>query len=189
MWTLIVPTTPQPMLSSVLAKLDILTRLLKVTKLFVQVTTIVIFSNESISQLFDILNLQTAVSWIMVDVTSTLFVRITKQTMLLNVHAKLVTLTLDLVQMSFAPVKKHFGTDWTTHRLSPFFFMSIDSCLVKNGGCDVNAICSHDNKTFGIICTCKTGYSNTGSTTNVTCTGKYLHRTTLNSNVSLDFSR
>ena len=52
----------------------------------------------------------------------------------------------------------------------------LDACLVDNGGCDCNAICSHDPKTFATVCTCKTGYTNTGSAVNVTCTGKiYLY--------------
>ena len=47
----------------------------------------------------------------------------------------------------------------------------VDSCQVNNGGCDSNAICSHDSKSNGVVCTCKTGYSNTGSASNVICTG------------------
>jgi len=52
-------------------------------------------------------------------------------------------------------------------------FFLIDSCKEKNGGCDCNAICSHNPTTFDVVCTCKTGYTNTGSEANVTCTGKY----------------
>ena len=52
----------------------------------------------------------------------------------------------------------------------------IDICDVNNGGCDTNAACSHDATTFAHKCTCKTGYSNTGSDFNVTCTGqKYIY--------------
>ena len=47
-----------------------------------------------------------------------------------------------------------------------------DSCKVTNGGCDVNAICTHDLTSNGVVCTCKTGFTNTGSATNVTCTGE-----------------
>ena len=47
----------------------------------------------------------------------------------------------------------------------------VDACEVKNGGCDCNAVCSHDSTTYAVVCTCKTGYTNTGSATNVTCTG------------------
>lgn len=46
-----------------------------------------------------------------------------------------------------------------------------DSCLVKNGGCDPNAVCSHEQTTNAVKCTCKTGYTNTGSDSNVVCTG------------------
>ena len=54
----------------------------------------------------------------------------------------------------------------------PPFFYIVDSCLVKNGGCDTNAVCSHHSKTNAVKCTCKTGYTNTGSESNVVCTGK-----------------
>ena len=47
-----------------------------------------------------------------------------------------------------------------------------DTCQVQNGGCDVNAICSHDGITNAVTCRCKTGYTNTGSATNVSCTGR-----------------
>ena len=46
-----------------------------------------------------------------------------------------------------------------------------DACDVKNGGCDVNAICSHANGTYAVVCTCKTGYTNTGTGSTVNCTG------------------
>ena len=48
-----------------------------------------------------------------------------------------------------------------------------DSCLVNNGGCDINAICSHNASNNAAQCTCKTGYTNTGSSSNVICTGKW----------------
>ena len=47
-----------------------------------------------------------------------------------------------------------------------------DQCQVNNGGCDSNAICSHDAKTYAIICTCATGYTNTASGSPVVCKGK-----------------
>lgn len=47
-----------------------------------------------------------------------------------------------------------------------------DSCQVENGGCCGNAICSHDGTTNAVRCTCKTGYTNTGSGGNTVCTGK-----------------
>lgn len=46
----------------------------------------------------------------------------------------------------------------------------VDSCRVNNGGCGPNAVCSYDPKTNAPICTCKTGYINTGSKGNVVCT-------------------
>ena len=48
-----------------------------------------------------------------------------------------------------------------------------DACQVNNGGCDSNAICSHDGSTNEVICTCKVGYTNTGSESRVNCTGMY----------------
>ncbi|CAF4621154.1 unnamed protein product, partial [Rotaria socialis] len=42
-------------------------------------------------------------------------------------------------------------------------------CTDNNGGCDPNATCSHDATTNAIDCTCKTGYTNTGSSVNVVC--------------------
>ncbi|CAF3032031.1 unnamed protein product, partial [Rotaria socialis] len=45
-----------------------------------------------------------------------------------------------------------------------------DSCAVNNAGCDANAVCSHDAKTNAVVCTCKTGYTNTGSGANIVCT-------------------
>lgn len=47
----------------------------------------------------------------------------------------------------------------------------IDTCLVNNGGCDTNAICSHETTTNAVKCTCKTGYVFTGTGSNASCTG------------------
>ena len=58
------------------------------------------------------------------------------------------------------------------HWIQMFLSARLDSCTVKNGGCDVNAICSHDSKTNAVVCTCKTGYTNTGTDPTVICTGK-----------------
>lgn len=55
-----------------------------------------------------------------------------------------------------------------------FLLSFLDSCLVNNGNCDVNADCSHDTATFGVVCTCKKGYSNTGTNGVVKCTGKWI---------------
>lgn len=48
----------------------------------------------------------------------------------------------------------------------------IDSCTVNNGGCDSNADCSHQTKTFAVVCTCKTGYTNVGKDGSVVCQGR-----------------
>ena len=50
----------------------------------------------------------------------------------------------------------------------------LDSCQVNEGGCDLNAICSHNTTTNAVICTCKAGYTNSGSQSTVVCKGKIL---------------
>lgn len=50
-------------------------------------------------------------------------------------------------------------------------FCSIARCDVKNGGCARNAICSYNLTTHAVICTCRIGFTNTGSGSNMTCTG------------------
>ena len=47
----------------------------------------------------------------------------------------------------------------------------LDSCQVNNGGCDANAVCSKNDATNDVVCTCKTGYVNTGSGSTVICKG------------------
>lgn len=47
----------------------------------------------------------------------------------------------------------------------------LDTCLIDNGGCNINSICSRDETTGSIKCICKIGYTNTGSETSVNCTG------------------
>ena len=51
------------------------------------------------------------------------------------------------------------------------FVRSVDSCKVNNGGCDKHADCTHDSKTFAVVCTCKTGYTNVGTGGVVKCEG------------------
>lgn len=65
----------------------------------------------------------------------------------------------------------------TTHIKKTSLFTNrfvADTCLIRNGDCDVNANCSHAETTNEVKCTCKTGYTNTGSVFNVTCTGTVL---------------
>lgn len=47
----------------------------------------------------------------------------------------------------------------------------LDSCEVKNGGCDPNAVCSHDSKSNAVRCSCKGGYTNIGCAYAVVCKG------------------
>ena len=51
------------------------------------------------------------------------------------------------------------------------FLSSLDSCQVNNGGCDQNAICSHEAVTNAVVCQCRSGYTNTGCAVTVKCTG------------------
>ncbi|CAF3981730.1 unnamed protein product, partial [Rotaria magnacalcarata] len=44
-----------------------------------------------------------------------------------------------------------------------------DSCNIKNGDCDPNAACSHDDVTNAVKCTCKAGYTTTGSAVKIVC--------------------
>lgn len=62
-----------------------------------------------------------------------------------------------------------------------------DTCQINNGGCDGNALCSHDATTNACKCTCKTGYTNTGSSSNVICTGK-LKKKVAQTAVNLDYT-
>ena len=52
-----------------------------------------------------------------------------------------------------------------------FRYWIVDSCLVNNGGCGINATCSHDDTTDAVRCTCKTGFINIGSSSAVMCRG------------------
>ena len=49
--------------------------------------------------------------------------------------------------------------------------LSLDSCLVRNGGCDPNATCSHNAVSNGVQCTCNTGFKNIGVGSQVRCIG------------------
>ena len=55
-----------------------------------------------------------------------------------------------------------------------FKILLVDSCKVKNGGCDQYADCTHNADTFAVVCTCKTGYTNVGDAQKVICKGKNL---------------
>lgn len=66
------------------------------------------------------------------------------------------------------------------------FNLLLDSCQVNNGGCDINARCSHDPDTNAVLCTCNTGFVDSGSNSESLhkCTGtiisKYDHLITRN---------
>ena len=48
-----------------------------------------------------------------------------------------------------------------------------DSCQVNNGGCGSRANCTRDSTTNIIRCICRAGFVNTGSDSNVVCTGNH----------------
>ena len=106
-------------------------------------------------------------------------VRTTKPLSTFNAIARLDTPTLAQMAMSLAQVHLtftltlcHSAEQRDTSDLIAFCFSLSDSCKVNNGNCDENADCSHDTVTFAVICTCKNGYSNTGTNAVVRCTGK-----------------
>ena len=53
----------------------------------------------------------------------------------------------------------------------PIVIILLDSCTINNGGCGDNTICSHDSATYAVRCRCKIGYTNTGSSARLNCTG------------------
>lgn len=111
----------------------------------------------------------------MAVVKSMLSAHMIPRPMLPNVRVKLATRMLVLNPMSSAKVnhlvhRRKFPSILLIGRSRLSF---LDSCLVDNGGCHCDALCSHDPTTNAVVCTCKTGYTNTGSATNVTCTGNH----------------
>ena len=69
------------------------------------------------------------------------------------------------------------STEETRKQRYLLFTIFQDSCKIDNGGCDENAVCSHDARTNAVKCTCKTGYMNTGCSSNVICTGEEFNET------------
>ena len=108
----------------------------------------------------------------MVDVTSTPNARTTPQPMLSFAPAKWDTPTLLPKAPRLFAQASRLDLHLQRRDLLPLIHVFADSCLVNNGGCDINAICSHNASNNAAQCTCKTGYTNTGSSSNVICTGK-----------------
>ena len=106
----------------------------------------------------------------MEDVTRMQSVHTIRLPSLLSAHAKLDTPMLALAQLSNAMVCKE-KTHWNMIENRNRSLIT-DSCNVNNGGCDKNAACTHDSKTFAVICTCKTGYTNVGTEGVVKCEGQ-----------------
>ena len=106
------------------------------------------------------------------DAMSMPFARMIPATMPSFVLAKQDTPTPAQQPTSLVPVRSSFHSSLPFIQLS--FFLSritVDTCLVNNGGCDVNAICSHESNTNAVKCSCKTGYTFAGTGSNLVCTG------------------
>ena len=104
--------------------------------------------------------------------------------MLSSVIARRALRTQALQPMSHAQVRRiSFVVGCTSLSLS---FYRSDSCQVKNGGCDPKAQCLHEGETNAVLCVCKTGYTNTGSTTDVICQGMSCGRRSSNDRPSAD---
>ena len=60
-------------------------------------------------------------------------------------------------------------------------FHSLEPCDENNGGCEANAVCSTEDKSVVVKCTCKEGYvtRGSGSGTEVKCISKRVYQTSL----------
>ena len=119
---------------------------------------------------------QISVKSIMVIVMSMPSVHVIRQRTKLSALVNLAMLILVQNHGSFVHVCIYFYYSYFLLKYSSFAFLFHSICLaiceVKNGGCHANATCSYSATNNVITCTCKTGFTNTGSATNVTCTGK-----------------
>ena len=103
----------------------------------------------------------------MADVIVILCARMITPQMPSYAHVKLVIQIQVLAQQSSVKVLQSLWTKTISTLICTFLS---DSCQVNNGGCDTNAVCSHDTTTNAVKCTCKTGYTNTGTGSTVVCT-------------------
>ena len=83
-----------------------------------------------------------------------LYAHIIQAVMQLNVPAKRDTRILVVIVMHFAPVRICVIRTILSHNLC------VDSCTIKNGGCDPNAACSHHPTTNAVVCTRNTTQQN-----------------------------
>ena len=106
----------------------------------------------------------------MVDAVAVPLVPMIMQPMQSDVHAKLVIRTQ--VHNRRLNVKViAIGYTQVIQCLLIILYCISDSCQVNNGGCGDNAICSHDDVTDAVKCTCKIGFTNVGSSSAVVCKG------------------
>lgn len=66
---------------------------------------------------------------------------------------------------------KHSRYLFLIMNVAHMYIYFLDSCLVNNGGCDPYATCSQDEETNSVKCTCKPGFTNTGTECHVKCEG------------------
>ena len=53
-----------------------------------------------------------------------------------------------------------------------FVCRNTDSCTKSNGGCDDNALCSHASPSNAVVCTCKVGFTMSGTGSDAVCVGE-----------------
>ena len=58
-----------------------------------------------------------------------------------------------------------------TSDITNLLYIVVDICSVNNGGCDINADCSHAAGSDVCICKCRPGFVNTATTGPVVCKG------------------
>jgi hypothetical protein len=120
----------------------------------------------------DIDSFQIAARSSTVDAPQIRSVHTNRQRMPPSARAGLATRTRVLTPMSSVQVLNQSYLSPTAHFLSRHAFL--DTCQVRNGGCNENALCGHHPTSNIVTCTCKTGYINIGSNSTVTCLGKNL---------------
>ena len=136
---------------------------------------------------FNAAHLQIAVKSTTVDAMQVPSVRVIHRPVQPAVVVKLVTPTRAPPLRWFAQVMQWMGIVkiQMVEAYGPFCMLTLDSCQINNGGCDPNAVCSHNATNYAIQCTCKTGYANTGCVCNALCVGEWSKEITANATQSV----
>jgi len=96
----------------------------------------------------------TNVCQIMEDVIRMHFVQIPLEVLIVNVKQVIQEMVGVVVVWFFSKKKKKKSNNWLN--------VDINECSTKNGGCDINAICTNTIGSFS--CNCKPEYSGNGFT-------------------------